>query len=164
MIGNWIVLKIVPKEKNIVPVQWNTHNNKTLGTDNTIILMIRMNNNKITTKYDNNTFFQPYRASISLPNSARRWRIQAFAHCLKDLIKLSVDGCIQYTTIINGAFFITIEMTFVFVHVFWVKCRRQPVFARPAASLLAILYPVRCLGPKRYLTKGIWITCPHDVC
>ena len=50
MIGNWIVLKIVPKEKNIVPVQWNTHNNKTLGTDNTIILMIRMKNNKINNK------------------------------------------------------------------------------------------------------------------
>ena len=111
MIGNWIVLKIVPKEKNIVPVQWNTHNNKTLGTDNTIILMIIMKNYKLITKSDNNTFFQPYRASTSLSNSARRWHSQAFAHCFKDLIKLSVHGCIQYTTIINGAFFITIEMT-----------------------------------------------------
>ena len=51
MIGNLIVLKkIVPKEKNIVPVQWNTQNNKTLRTDNTIILMIIMKNNKINNK------------------------------------------------------------------------------------------------------------------
>ena len=87
------------------------------------------------------------RASTSLSNSARRWRSQAFAHCFKDLIKLSVHGCIQYTTIINGAFFITIEMTFVFVHVFLVNAagsqfvRGRPHLFLPYCTLFAVWGP-----------------------
>ena len=64
-----------------------------------------------------------------------------------------MDGCIQYTTVMYGAFFKTMEMKCVFVHILFGKM--QPVLAKPAASLLAILYPVRSLGLKRYLTKGI---------
>ena len=74
-------------------------------------------------------FSQPSRAPTTLPQSA-------CAHDFKDL-HLSVDGCIQYMTVINGAVFTTLICfrTFFFG-------KMHPVLARPAASLLAILYPV----------------------
>ena len=45
-------------------------------------------------------------------------------------------------------------------HIF---CTMQPILSRPAASLLAIWYPVCCLGFERNLTKGVRITSPQDM-